>query len=245
MTIKKHIPNLLTLSNLFLGCLAIVCAFTDRLALVPILIFFAGFADFFDGFLARMLKVSSPIGEQLDSLADMVSFGVVPGIVIYQLLTIVLDPAVSDNILYLAPAFILTLFSALRLAKFNIDDRQSYEFIGLPTPACTLFFVPLISLLEKDFYGLNKIVLTPAFLYVTTLLFSYLLIAEIPMFAAKFKHFGWKGNEIRFIFIIVGALMPILFGVIGLSLVIVLYLTLVVINHFFLSPREEKVQQVQ
>lgn len=138
--IVAFIPNLFTLGNLFCGCLAIVFAFEWRLDLAAYMVFLAAFLDFFDGFLARILKVSGELGKQLDSLADMVSFGVVPGMVMYQLLQLLSE---GENQILSCIAMTIPVFSCYRLAKFNIDTRQSHGFIGLPTPANALFFVSI------------------------------------------------------------------------------------------------------
>jgi CDP-diacylglycerol--serine O-phosphatidyltransferase len=165
--LKKHLPNTLTCINLLCGCLALTFIFKGDLVTGAYLVGIAAVADFFDGLLARALRVSSPIGKDLDSLADMVSFGVVPGAITYRLLTQAFgsettaagfsDPA--SLLPYLG--FVISIFSALRLAKFNNDTRQTTSFIGLPTPACTLVVASLPLILTNDIFGLSAIILNP------------------------------------------------------------------------------------
>ncbi|MDR1743532.1 MAG: CDP-alcohol phosphatidyltransferase family protein [Dysgonamonadaceae bacterium] len=192
---RKHIPNTLTLLNLVSGCIAAIHAFEGDFTGVVIWVLAAAIFDFLDGFAARILKVPSPIGKELDSLADIVSFGVAPAIAVFILLRSCslypefLQPA-EACIPYIA--FVIPAFSALRLAKFNLDERQTTSFIGLPTPANALFWISYC-------YGLQNI--TPNnsfFIYVTLgfiLILSLLMIAEIPMFSLKLKKIGLKGNE--------------------------------------------------
>ena len=200
MNIKKHIPNSITCCNLISGCIATCFAFFHAPETAMLWIIIGAVFDFFDGMSARALHVSSPIGKELDSLADDVTFGVAPATILFsQLLVIDLpSPLVCiQNYLPFA-AYILAAFSALRLAKFNLDERQSMGFIGLPTPANALFWGSLIischEWLEGITYGY-------ALLIILMLISCWLLISEIPMFALKFKHWGWKGNQLRYSFI--------------------------------------------
>ncbi|OWY22959.1 CDP-diacylglycerol--serine O-phosphatidyltransferase [Sphingobacteriales bacterium UPWRP_1] len=222
MNIKQHIPNIVTLVNLALGCTSIVLAFEGHLFWVPYFIIAAAFADFSDGLLARVLRVSSPLGLQLDSLADMVTFGVVPGVIIFHLL----KQSLGVNALWwqFLPALMLTLFSALRLAKFNIDKRQTEGFIGLPTPTCTMFFVALVLIVKNNQAGLAGFILNPMFLSITAVVFSLLLVAELPMVAFKVKNFAWKGNELRYILMVSGVLLLVFLGGLGIALSILLYI---------------------
>lgn len=239
MAIKAAIPNLLTISNLFFGCMAIVCTFSanpNDLYYVPYLVIAAALSDFLDGFAARLLNVSSDIGMQLDSLADMVTFGVVPGCVVYQLLFWGHGSTLDTHWLYLAPAFSLTIFAAIRLAKFNIDTRQTDGFIGLATPACTMFIMSLVLILEKNTLGLGGLVGNPYFLYAVIVLFSYLMVAEIPMFGLKFKHKSWEGNEIKYGFILGGLVALLVFGGLGIGLIVLSYI-LVSIYLFFVGKK--------
>ena len=202
---KKHIPNTITCCNLIAGCIAIVYAFYGKqdTALLFILIG-AGF-DFFDGMVARLLHVSSPIGKELDSLADDITFGAAPAMMIFTLMSQMEYPTAIEPIAKYLPftAFIIAAFSALRLAKFNLDERQTSSFIGLPTPANALFWGSLI-------VGLGTQMMFWAYslplLLIGIMVSSWLLIAEIPMFALKFKHWGFKGNEIKYGFVIFSAI---------------------------------------
>lgn len=202
---KKYLPNFITCLNLFSGCLAVYFIFRQELTIAAYLVALAVVFDFWDGMIARLLHVHSEIGKQLDSLADMVSFGVVPGAMMLQLLKMSLAqstafPAGAEEWLPFA-GFILTIFSALRLAKFNLDTRQTSSFIGVPTPTNTMLMVSLPLILAHDTYGLSGIVLNPYVLLGLTLLFSYLLVSEIPLFALKFKNLRWQDNQKQFIFL--------------------------------------------
>jgi CDP-diacylglycerol--serine O-phosphatidyltransferase len=225
-----NLPNILTLVNLFAGCIALVLIFSPSgLQYVPYCTLISLVADFFDGFAARFTKNATSIGKELDSLADVVSFGAVPGAILYTLLTFYFKSvSTSENewqvMLYSSPAFLVTLFSALRLAKFNLDTRQSEGFIGLATPACTIFVIGILLIFLGNSYNLSSTLLNPYILYGMTILLSYLLIAEIPMFSFKFKQFGWAGNEIRYVFIIVSLILLGVFKFAGIALVILVYL---------------------
>lgn len=224
---KKNIPNIITSINLFCGCCALVCVLYGRFFNAFLFLFVGAWADYLDGFVARYLKVKSELGKQLDSLADMVSFGVVPGAIVYMLLVRGMTKNFESFPQYLIlaglPAFLITVFAAVRLAKFNIDTRQSEDFIGLNTPACTIFTVGLMLMYHYDSYGLREVVISPWLLYPTIVVLSYLLIAELPMFSFKFKSFKWAGNEMRFTFLILALLFLILFKEVALSLIIIMY----------------------
>ena len=236
MNIKKHIPNAITCCNLLCGCLAIVQVFEGNLIYAAYLVGLAAIFDFFDGFAARMLKVSSAIGKDLDSLADMVTFGVVPGLVMFQLLKTSLitgnvDFQVFKNNSFLVYVpFIIIIFSALRLAKFNNDTRQTESFIGLNTPANSMVIcsIPLILNQHPEIGTL----LNPYVLCVLSVGLSLLLVSEIPMFSLKFKHFKWKGNEIRFIFLALSLLMLTTLQFIGIPLIIILYVLLSLLTNY-------------
>lgn len=198
----------------------------------------AAVLDFFDGFAARMLKVSSPIGKDLDSLADMVTFGVVPGIVMFHMILLSVNKQEEiysdrswtyDHVHWLAySAFIIPIFSALRLAKFNNDTRQSDSFIGLPTPANSIIICSLPLVMLHNNFGLS---LSPLVLSLLSCILSFLLVAELPLFALKFKHFKWKGNEIRFVFLGLCLVLLITLQFIGIPLIILLYIIMSVINN--------------
>ena len=225
---KKHIPNFITCLNLLCGCLAIYFILKHNdLTTAAYLVVLAAVLDFMDGMVARVLHAYSEIGKQLDSLADMVSFGVVPGAMMLQLMTSSLEESTADLPFWLPfTGFIITIFSGLRLAKFNIDTRQTTSFIGVPTPACTLFVISLPLILANDAFGLTNVILNPYVLLGITLLFSYLLVAELPLFALKFKSFAWKGNEIRFIFLGLAVLLLVGLNFTAIPLIIGLYILL-------------------
>jgi len=220
---KKHIPNTITLFNLFCGCCAVMNIFYGNFTLAVWLLVAATGFDFLDGLVARALKVSSPVGKELDSLADMVSFGVAPGAIMYMLL---LRNWVTDyaNVFYWPATigFVITLFSCVRLAKFNLDTRQTDSFIGVPTPAATIFVIGLLMIYINNSFGLAQY-LTPALLIPTVLILSYLLVVELPLFSLKFKKFTWKGNEIRFIFLLLSIGLLIGLKEVAFSLIIVIY----------------------
>ncbi len=213
------IPSLFTLLNLFLGCAALVQIFTGKLEYVPWIVIAAAFADFLDGFVARLLKTSSEIGKQLDSLADMVSFGLVPGAILFNFFRLGGHSGFWPYI-----GFSVTLFSALRLAKFNLDTRQTNDFIGLATPACTMFFIGLVFMLSDPTFAWDKILLNRYFLMTSSLIFSFLLVSEIPMFANKFKSFKVHDNRLRYSIILIGLLLIFFFKGSGLALSILVYI---------------------
>ena len=216
---KKHIPNTITCCNLISGCIATWFAFQSDYRMALLFIVIGAVFDFFDGMSARLLHVSSNIGKELDSLADDITFGFAPSAIVFSYLC-------SFHIhLIILPflAFVMAAFSALRLAKFNLDERQAMGFIGLPTPANALFWGSLIVGLHQSgffFEGLEWVILAGVFIS------CYLLVAEIPMFALKFKHWGWKGNEIKYIFILSCVPILLLLGIIGLAVIIAWYVIL-------------------
>ena len=233
MNIKKHIPNAITCCNLLCGCLAIVQAFENNLVYAAYLVGLAAVFDFFDGFAARMLKVSSAIGKDLDSLADMVTFGVVPGFVMFQLIQLSMKnyheisygdelPLFYGYLKY--SAFIIPIFSALRLAKFNNDIRQTESFIGLNTPANSMIICSIPLILEQHPH--LGIFINSFGLITLSIILSLLLVSEIPMFSLKFKHFKWKGNEIRFVFLALSVLMLATLQFVGVPLIIIVYVLL-------------------
>ena len=221
---KKHIPNSITCLNLISGCIATYWAFQGDAQLALLFIVIGAVFDFFDGMVARLLHVSSPIGKELDSLADDITFGFAPSAIVFNFL-VPLTTHLSPIIPYLA--FIMAAFSALRLAKFNLDERQALGFIGLPTPANALFWGSLL-------VGLGEEIATLAYaeylILAGVLISSYLLVAEIPMFALKFKTWGWKGNEVKFIFLLTCIPLLLLLGVSGLAAIIAWYVILSVLN---------------
>jgi len=217
---KKHIPNAITLLNLFSGSIALVYALEGSLTTAGLFIALAALFDFLDGFVARMLKVASPIGKDLDSLADIVSFGVVPGAIFYVLLVDSMhDFVVSKTTLLILPfaGFIITLFSALRLAKFNTDSRQEDAFYGLPTPANALLIACFPFILQQDYilFGtvpefLKQGLINPVSLVALVIILSWMLIADIRLLSLKFKNFTWVDNKPRYIFLIISLLFILL-----------------------------------
>lgn len=228
---KRHLPNILTLLNLFCGCCAILCVLDQQYVLAFWLLFTAGWFDFFDGLVARWLKVQSPLGGELDSMADMVSFGVVPGVILYVLLRASLG---STELFFLpaTPAFLLPMLAGLRLAKFNLDTRQTDSFIGLPTPATTMYVTGLMLIYHFDSLGLGSLMTNTYFVVANILVLSYLLVAEIPMFSFKMKKFQWQGNEIQFIFMGLVIGLTIAVREVAFSLVVVLYVLFSLIQLF-------------
>lgn len=224
MSIKKHIPNTITCCNLISGCIATYYAFQAAFELALLFIVIGAVFDFFDGMVARMLHVSSPIGKELDSLADDITFGFAPSAIVFEYLR-------PETELLPFIVFIMAAFSALRLAKFNLDERQALGFIGLPTPANALFWGALITgagewMKSAPFIGPNLSLVILAGVFVS----CWLLIAEIPMFALKFKYWGWKGNEIKYLFILSCVPLLLLLGITGFAAIIAWYIILSVVT---------------
>ena len=221
---KKHIPNSITCLNLISGCIATYWAFQGDAQLALLFIVIGAVFDFFDGMVARLLHVSSPIGKELDSLADDITFGFAPSAIVFNFL-VPLTTHLSPIIPYLA--FIMAAFSALRLAKFNLDERQALGFIGLPTPANALFWGSLL-------VGMGEEIVTLPYagylILAGVLISSYLLVSEIPMFALKFKSWGWQGNEVKYIFLLTCIPLLLLLEVSGLAAIIAWYVILSVVS---------------
>ena len=230
---KKHIPNTITCLNLISGCIATYWAFQGNYEQALLFIIIGAVFDFFDGMVARLLHVSSPIGKELDSLADDITFGFAPSAIVFSFLKGM--EAEADSSLFTLRsslpflAFIMAAFSALRLAKFNLDERQALGFIGLPTPANALFWGSLVVGLGDSIASLpyaEFIILVGVFIS------SWLLVSEIPMFALKFKTWGWKDNEIKYIFLITCIPLLLLLEVSGLAAIIAWYVILSVANSY-------------
>ena len=221
---KKHIPNTITCCNLISGCIATYWAFQGDYRLALLFIVIGAVFDFFDGMTARLLHVSSPIGKELDSLADDITFGFAPSAIVFSFLS-PLTTQLSPYIPYLA--FVMAAFSALRLAKFNLDERQALGFIGLPTPANALFWGSLIVGAGQYIAPLPY---TPYIILIGTFVSCFLLISEIPMFALKFKSWGWKGNEVKYIFLLTCIPLLLFFGISGLSVIIAWYVVLSILT---------------
>lgn len=236
------IPNILTLINLFSGCVAVVLIFNFHVELVPYCVAVSLVADFLDGFAARFFKNASDVGKQLDSLADVVSFGLVPGLVLFQLLFQKYSSgaefySTSKIYLYSSPAFLVTLFAALRLAKFNVDSRQTDGFLGLATPAATIFIIGLLLVFTNNSFGLAPVIFDKVVLYAVILIISGLMVSEIPMFAFKFKSFGWKGNQIVYLFIILSVVLLATLKFAAIPLIIILYILVSVIKQAIEQPK--------
>ncbi|ESU22196.1 CDP-diacylglycerol--serine O-phosphatidyltransferase [Flavobacterium enshiense DK69] len=246
MSFKKQIPNLITFLNLTAGLLALIHAFNgsynEAFSLVCLGIFF----DFWDGFFARIYNAQSALGVQLDSLADMVTSGVVPGVVMYKMLS---DIQENQDIYTLTPetnymaivpyiGFIITIASCYRLAKFNIDTRQTDSFIGLPTPANALLImsIPMI-LFANQFEWLSDILSNPFFLVGLSFLSAYLLNAEIPLFSLKVKYFSWEKNKLQVFFLAVCVILLVAFQYLAIPLIILFYVLLSVINNKVLNKQ--------
>lgn len=220
-SITRHIPNTITCLNLFSGILGVFAAYNEDYRLSMAFVFASALFDFLDGFAARLLKAYSPMGKELDSLADMVSFGLLPGVIAFRLM----QPA-AEEWFAAAPYFglLVTVFSALRLARFNIDDRQATSFLGLAVPANALFWVGLAcsfeSLMTEYFWAVPLIVAVSCFL----------LVAPIPMFSLKIKSLRWSANRSRYIFLIGAVLLVVLFGFDALAFIILWYILVSVIG---------------
>lgn len=222
---KKHIPNSITCCNLISGCIATGFAFAGNIKVALLLIIIGAVFDFFDGMLARLLNVSSPIGKELDSLADVITFGLAPSTIIFSQLHVMSYPTFLEPLRDYLPyaAFIMAAFSALRLAKFNLDERQALGFIGLPTPANALFWGSfLVGVGEK----LETRPWALYFILAGVLISSWLLVSEIPMFALKFKHWSFKGNEVKYLFLITCCPLVVIFGISSFAIIIAWYVIL-------------------
>ena len=262
---KKNIPNLITILNLFSGCISITLAFSGYkfLPLAGLLIFIAAVFDFLDGLCARLLKSYSDLGKQLDSLSDLISFGLAPAVIVFQLLNAsigkedIFNPNSSLDafmhgtstlnyyITYSIPellitfsAFIITVFSALRLAKFNIDSRQTSSFIGLPTPANAILIASLPIILSfGDCTSINNLLLNTYVLLSLIIIQSYLLISPIPIYSLKMKSLKWKDNKTRYIFLFVSVILLATIRFYALPLIIFIYIISSIINNIFCSNK--------
>ncbi|HTN18912.1 MAG TPA: CDP-diacylglycerol--serine O-phosphatidyltransferase [Pelobium sp.] len=211
--IKRHIPNALTCANLLSGCIGSIYAFSGDLKTVAFFVIISGVFDFFDGFAARLLNVKSDIGKELDSLADVISFGFLPGIIVYKLLTL-------SGLGWLSYAgFLITIFSALRLAKFNLDTRQTEDFIGLNTPMNTFLVISLPYLTDQFSFIAN-----PYFLISLTAVLCYLLVSEIKLFSMKLSSLKWHPNKYKFIFLFIAVLLVAFLKFAAIPLILVFYI---------------------
>jgi len=225
--IKRNIPNLITLGNLTCGLLSIVLAFEGKLAIAGAFIFYGAILDFFDGFSAGLLNVNSELGKQLDSMADMVTFGVAPGIIMYHLIGLTIEEklGISYELTIALIAFLIPIFSAIRLAKFNIDTRQTSSFIGLPTPAAAIYIASL------PVIGTN---FSLELLIISTIILSLLLVAELPLFSLKIsKRENMKSqlNIIRILFLISSIILLFVLQFASIPFIVILYIFLSIINN--------------
>ena len=231
MGFRQHIPNAITCCNLISGCFSILFTFSGMPVAAAIMIFAAGLFDFFDGFTARLLKAHSPIGGDLDSLSDMVSFGVAPGFIMYRLMCEGMAEPIwplGKVSLFACLAFLLPVFAAMRLAKFNVDTRQTTSFIGLPTPPMAIFMASLpLAFWQQGVLG--QPVLDPYFCLGIVLVFSFLMVCNRPFFSFKMKSVSWKGNEIRWIFLIVAVAGFAVFRFVALPFILLAYILMSVL----------------
>ena len=230
--LTKHFPNAITCANLFSGCIGIVLAFKGELIAASYAIFLSAIFDFFDGLASRVLKAFSGIGKDLDSLADMVSFGVLPAVIMYQLL---LDGHQIYNIsTYLNfIAFLIPVFSALRLAKFNVDTRQSENFIGLPTPANAILIASFPIILSHENRYFTPYLENPYVLVCFIIIMCSLLVVEVPMMSLKFKNRDFNENIYRYLLLLFSAILILFFKFAAVPEVIFIYITLSIIQFKF------------
>lgn len=245
--IKRHIPNIITMSNLAIGVLAVLMALENQVLFASWLILLASVLDFMDGFLARLLKAASPLGKQLDSFADLISFGIAPSAIVYKLMEYsirgdifyggIQDTSLPERLLLFSP-ILLVLFAALRLAEFNMSE-SSPGFRGMATPAPAIYFaggsIYLVHNIGTEFAGF---ILQPVVILTNVILFSLLMISSIPMFSLKFEDFRWTGNQIRYLFLAVSGILLIILQEIALPVIILLYLLLSITLSLFRKKRK-------
>lgn len=226
---KKHIPNAITCLNLISGCIGVLMAIQGNYNAVLYCVVASGMFDFFDGFAARLLNVHSPMGLQLDSLADMVSFGFLPGVVLFTMMG-----EHTSNVYLPYFSFMITVFSALRLAKFNIDTRQSIDFIGLNTPMNTFFIIslPFIAVKYPVLFANNIL------LILIVPIVSFLLISEIRLFSMKFSSMEWQPNRFKYVFLLLSLILLVFFGLLALPLILIAYILLSMV-HFKLIDKSK------
>ncbi|TXD49144.1 CDP-alcohol phosphatidyltransferase family protein [Polaribacter sp. IC073] len=232
---KKHIPNLITLGNLLCGTIATILAVQGDFVLAGVFVVIGIVFDFFDGFAARLLNVSGELGKQLDSLADMVTSGVVPGIIMFNLIDLnnnsSFDNSLMDYSLLSFMGLLLTLGACYRLAKFNIDTRQSESFIGLPTPAMSLFVISLPLIQEySNIEFVQNLIANNYFLIAVTLVLTYLMNAEVALFSLKFKEYSLKNNLVKYLFLLISLVMIVTLNFISVPIIIILYVVLSLIQ---------------
>ncbi len=233
--ISRQIPNTLTSINLFLGCLSIVSSFEGSLLFASYFILLASIFDYLDGFMARLLKAYSPLGKELDSLSDLVSFGVAPSVIVFHLLKNSLglndNQGFMEGNVILAIPFLIAVFSSLRLAKFNIDTRQTTSFIGLPTPANAIFIVGIVLGLNSPYNEWFELLTSsPSAIIVLVLVLSALLVSPIPMFSLKIKGFNPKETWRQMLLLALAILAILFLGTASLAVVILFYILISVVS---------------
>jgi CDP-diacylglycerol--serine O-phosphatidyltransferase len=226
--LKKHLPNAITCANLFSGCVGIVFAFEGNLIFAAYALFLAAIFDFFDGFASRVLQSFSRIGKELDSLADMISFGFLPSVIVFELF--LQAPQIPNVSTYLKfSSFLIAVFSALRLAKFNTDTRQAEIFIGLPTPANAILIASLPLIMEQQ-TNLSRYILNPYVLTVFVLVMCGLLVAEMPLMSLKFRNGDFNQNIYRYLLLLFSAILILFFKFVAVPVVIFIYIALSIIQ---------------
>lgn len=232
---KKHIANLITSLNLLCGCIGIGLLFNSDIIGSAYFIFIAAVLDFLDGFIAKQLHAQSAFGKDLDSLADVVSFGVLPGLILFTLLNMCFDEADGWQQYLPYAAFLIPVFSALRLAKFNNDTKQKDNFIGMPTPANAILIasIPFIIMQNNGDTAnyFTELFGNPGFLLGLVIILSFLLVSPLPLFSLKFKDFSWKANSFRYIFLIVSILLLLIFQFMAVPVIIAVYIILSLIQN--------------
>jgi CDP-diacylglycerol--serine O-phosphatidyltransferase len=234
LNLKRQVPNLFTCANLLCGCIALLAIADLQLWIASYLIFLSAFLDLCDGLSARLLKVQSSFGKELDSLADVVSFGIVPAFIMVGLMShgelVHAVNFTSKPILFLP--LIIAVFSALRLAKFNIDTRQTNSFLGLPTPSNSIVIASFPLIVKYDEFGFSEIIYNPYFIGIASIVLSLLLVSEIPLFAVKFKSLSWRDNSYQYILIIAAVILLVILKFAAVPLIIFFYILLSLIKNY-------------
>ncbi len=239
----KQLPNFITLLNLFCGILAILTVFQGELWLASIFILVASVFDFLDGFTARMLNAYSEIGKQMDSLADLISFGLAPSFILYKMMASAWElegPLLANfsiTTIIVALSFLIALFSAVRLAKFNIDENQTSSFIGLPTPASAIFIASIPLILKFENSTISELFQHPHFLLAVAVFISAMLVSRLPLFSLKFKNFSFGGNKIRYIFLGICLILLITLHFVSIPFIIAAYVMLSVVENVVVKEK--------
>jgi CDP-diacylglycerol--serine O-phosphatidyltransferase len=241
--LATHIPNAITLLNLISGCVAVVLASQGGLALAALFVLAGAVFDFLDGMAARVLRVSSPIGEQLDSLADIITFGFAPAYLLYTHLGLMhthpVLPHHQPGLSYLDFAgmylpFVMVVFAALRLARFNVDASQKENFLGLPTPAAALLAASALYVYhQQEVFQQVSLLVQPRFWEALSVVLGVLMILPVRMFSLKFKHLRWRGNQFQYIFVGISLILLVSLQAVALPLIMVGYVVLSFVYHIF------------